>query len=195
MAYRSAPSSGRTHLLIILAVAFAASLTLAACSVNTENGDHKNVDIKTPIGGIHVDQDAHANDTGLMVYPGARPKKKDEDGEESNANVNLSAFGYGLRVVALEFQSDDPPTKLIAYYKEQLKKYGAVLECHTSKDITYNRKSSEKSKELTCDQDSGNNVELKVGTEDNQHIVSVKPDGKGSTFALVYVQTHGRDTI
>jgi hypothetical protein len=37
-------------------------------------------------------------------------------------------------------------------------------------------------------------VELKVGTEDNQHIVAVKPDGKGSRFALVYVRTHaGKD--
>jgi len=36
-------------------------------------------------------------------------------------------------------------------------------------------------------------VELKVGTEDNQHIVAVEPQGKGSSFALVYVQTHGKE--
>jgi len=37
-------------------------------------------------------------------------------------------------------------------------------------------------------------VELKVGTESNQHIVSVKPNSKGSRFALVYVRTHtGKD--
>ena len=35
-------------------------------------------------------------------------------------------------MVALEYESDDAPAKLVAYYKDQLKKYGKVLECHTS---------------------------------------------------------------
>ena len=34
---------------------------------------------------------------------------------------------------------------------------------------------------------------VKVGTEENQHIVAVEPDGKGSSFSLVYVRTHGKD--
>lgn len=189
----------RAGLVAVLALVCAVSL---GCSVNVkkgEDGEDKNVDIKTPIGGIHVDQGASASDTGIAVYPGARPKKKssDDDHDENNANVNLSAFGFGLRVVAIDYESDDPPAKLIAFYKDQLKKFGDVLECHTSSDtnVTYNRKDEGKSKKLTCDQDSGSNVELKVGTEDNQHIVSIKPAGKGSTFALVYVRTHGRDTI
>jgi hypothetical protein len=38
----------------------------------------------------------------------------------------------------------------------------------------------------------GNVVELKAGTEDNQHVVSVEPEGNGSDFALVYVQTRGK---
>jgi hypothetical protein len=49
------------------------------------------------------------------------------------------------------------------------------------------------SDELTCEGDRGNNVELKVGTQENQHIVAVEPDGKGSSFSLVYVRTHGKD--
>jgi hypothetical protein len=36
---------------------------------------------------------------------------------------------------------------------------------------------------------------LKVGTKSNQHIVSVKPNGKGTDFALVYVRTRGKGTI
>ena len=43
------------------------------------------------------------------------------------------------------------------------------------------------------DSDHGDRVELKVGTRDNQHIVAVGPDGKGSSFSLVYVRTHGKD--
>ena len=110
-------------------------LTLLACSVSVkDHGDDgaKKVDISTPVGGIHVDENADARDTGLPVYPGARPKPKSDDGDKKSANVNLSAFGYGLKVVALEYESDDPPDKIIAYYQDQLKKYGDVLQCHGS---------------------------------------------------------------
>lgn len=171
---------------------------LPACSVNVKkekNGEDKQVDIRTPLGGIHVSKDANAADVGLAVYPGARLKQKDSDGEDKSANVNISGFGYGVKVVALEYQSDDPPSKLVAFYKDQLKKYGNVLECHTSHmnvdaDI---RDSDHHFHELTCTGSSGNNIELKVGTKENQHIVAVEPDGKGSSFSLVYVRTHGKD--
>jgi hypothetical protein len=189
---------------LILTVICAALLVLPACSVNVKKdraGEEKKVDIETPLGGIHVDKDANVRDVGLPVYPGARPKEKKEDGEEKSANVNLSALGFGLKVVAIEYESDDPPAKLLAYYKDQLKKYGNVLECHTSghggnMSVHTGKHDSHESKELKCEgDDSGKNVELKVGTEDNQHIVSIEPQGKGATFALVYVQTHGKDTI
>jgi len=45
---------------------------------------------------------------------------------------------------------------------------------------------------------NGKVVELKVGTKQNQHIVSIRPadSGKGSDFGLVYVQVRGgKDTI
>src|SRR2546426_1050960 len=64
-------------------------------------------------------------------------------------------------------------------------------------DVEVNKVSHQDRKEsrkLTCDDDdSGKTVELKVGTEDNQHIVAVELQGKGSSFALVYVQTHGKE--
>ena len=34
--------------------------------------------------------------------------------------MNISSFGFGLKVVALEYQSNDSPDKLIAYYKDEL---------------------------------------------------------------------------
>jgi hypothetical protein len=178
-----------------LAVFFLGS---TACSVNVKkgnNGDDKNVDINTPMGGIHVSNDADVRDTGLTVYPGARLKERDKDGDQKNANVNISGFGFGVKVVAIEYAADDPPGKLIAFYQEQLKKYGDVLECHSSGHVNYSRGADQHgSKALKCEGDnSGNNVELKAGTEDNQHIVSIEPDGKGSSFALVYVRTHGKE--
>jgi len=184
----------------VAASAVLSLLLLPACSVNVKkenNGQDKQVDIKTLLGGIHVSKDADVADVGLAVYPGAHPKQKDSDGDNKSANVNISGFGFGLKVVALEYQSDDSPAKLLAFYRDQLQKYGVVLECHTDKHVDMNMKfddkSGRKSRELTCDSNHGNNVELKAGTKENQHIVSIEPDDKGSSFSLVYVRTHGKD--
>jgi hypothetical protein len=185
-----------------LALGFATLvLLLPGCSVNVKkekNGEDKQVDISTPVGGIHVSKDASAADTGLSVYPGARPKQKDSSGDDKNANVNISGFGYGVKVVALEYESDDSPAKLVAFYKEQLKKYGdKVLECHTTGhldvNMDYDDDSGKDTRGRGCVGSSGNNTELRVGARENQHIVAVEPDGKGSSFSLVYVRTHGKE--
>jgi hypothetical protein len=193
---------GRISLKVVselgLGFAILAALLLPGCSVNVKkekNGEDKRVDISTPVGGIHVSKDANAGDVGLAVYPGARLKQKD-GGDDKNANVDISGFGFGLKVVALEYESDDAPDKLVAFYRDQLKKYGnSILECHTAHlDVNANVKDSDRnSHELTCEGSSGSNVELKVGTKENQHIVAVEPEGKGSSFSLVYVRTHGKD--
>lgn len=170
----------------------------SACSINVQkepNGQDKKVDINTPVGGIHVSNEATASDTGLPVYPGARLKEKDTSNDNKSANVNISGFGYSLKVVALQYESDDAPSKIVAFYDDQLKKYGNVLVCHTHHlDVNADIKDFEDGPhELTCEGSSGRNTELKVGTKENQHIVAVEPDGKGSTFSLVYVHTHGKD--
>ena len=189
----------RFQFATVFAVTLAAigTIILAACSVNVQkekDGQDKQVDISTPVGGIHVSKGANAADVGIVVYPGARLKQEDSNGSDKSANVNISGFGFGLKVVALEYQSEDSPDKLVAYYKDQLKKYGTVLECHTSHfNLNTSHGSDHHSDELTCEGDRGNNVELKVGTKENQHIVAVEPDGKGSSFSLVYVRAHGKD--
>jgi hypothetical protein len=186
------PKPQATSCCLSILVILATLALLPACSVNVKDkgsdGNSK-VDISTPVGGIHVDENADARDTGLSVYPGARPKPKTDDGDKKSANVNMSAFGYGLKVVALEYLSDDPPDKIIAYYQDQLKKYGHVLQCHSN-----GIKADHDDGKLKCDSDdSGNKVELKAGTDDNQHIVSVEPEGKGSDFAIVWLRLRGKE--
>jgi len=172
---------------------------LPACSVNVKkegNGQDKQVDVNTLFGGVHVSKQADVSDIGLAVYPGARMKEKDSNGSDKSANVNISGFGYGIKVVALEYESDDTPAKVLSFYKDQLKKYGNVLECHTSGlnlDMKRGHRSGSDSSELTCEGSTGNNIELKAGRENDQHIVAVEPQGKGSSFSLVYVRTHGKD--
>jgi hypothetical protein len=188
----------RSQAIRTLVVAALIALLLSACSINVkkqQNGEDKQVDIQTPVGGIHVSQDANVADVGLAVYPGARLKQKNSDGSDKSANVDISSFGFRLKVVALQYESNDSPAKLVAYYKDQLQKYGHVLECHTSHvDLNPDPKHwDHDSHELTCEASSGNKIELKVGTKEYQHIVAIEPEGSGSSFALVYVRAHGKD--
>jgi hypothetical protein len=192
---------------VMIAVVFGICLTIVACSVDVRKGDRdedKNVDIKTPVGDLHVGKDVDARETGLAVYPGARKKDKKEDGEENAANLNIATSLFGVKVVALEYVSDDPPGKVAEFYKDQLrKKFGKVLECRTAKhgaefdDLDIGNDDDDKhsdkhSNELKCEESHGDNIELKVGTKDNQHIVAIEPKDKGTDFALVFVQTRGK---
>ena len=195
--------------VLATALMLSAMIALSACSLNVkkgENGDDKKVDIQTPLGGIHVDKDADARDTGLPVYPGARQKPKNEH-DESSANVNLDWGPFGLRVVAIEYVTEDAPEKVIAFYKDKLKSYGNILECHTdghdTSDVDVHMGKADKgSKELNCGNNQGKNLELKVGTKDNQHLVNIRAQdsGKGTDFALVFIRTRNdkdknKDTI
>ncbi len=185
---------------VVLAASLGSLLLLPACSVNVQkesNGQDKQVDIKTLLGGVHVSKEADVAETGLAVYPGARLKEKDSGGSDKSANVNISGFGYGIKVVAVSYESDDASAKVLSFYRDQLRKYGNVLECHTSRGNWSVNMGSHGSKngsnELACDGSGGNEIELKVGKQDDQHIVAVEPEGKGSSFSLVYVRTHGKD--
>lgn len=187
---------------LVLVAGMTVLLVLPSCSVNVKkepNGEDKQVDINTFAGGIHVSNDADSSDVGLAVYPGARLKPKEHHGDSKTANVNINSFGFALKVVAMEYESEDSPAKVISFYKDQLKRYGNVLECHSSSDFNLDMKinshgSKDNSNELTCEQSGGSNVELKVGRKDDQHIVAIEPEGKGASFSLVYVRTHGKQT-
>jgi hypothetical protein len=182
----------------LIALAFVGWLTVLACTVSVKdhNGDNSKVDIQTPVGGMHIDEDANVKDTGLAVYPGARKKEKTGNDSKS-ADVNISTSFFGVKVVALEYSSDDPPGKVQAFYEDQLKKFGHVIQCRTSKpggDLTVKAGKENGNREVHCEGDnSGNVVELKVGTEENQHLVSVEPQGNGTDFALVFIQTRGKE--
>ena len=184
---------------LALGALFAALCVLPACSIATNDkgkDGEKHVDIKSPIGDLHVSEQADIRDAGLTLYPGAKPAPKEGGDDKKSANVNLSLPGFSLKVVAAEFVSGDSPEKIIAYYNKDLQKYGKPIQCHGAwSDVDSNADKDEVSKPVSCGNNNGGDaVELKVGTEGNQHIVSVKPNSQGSRFALVYVRMHtGKD--
>lgn len=185
------------------AIAVTALLCLSAligCSVTThekENGKKDDVDIRTPFGSLSVREGkSDVKDTGLALYPGARPRK-DADDEHHSANVNISSSLFGLKVVAMKFESDDSPDKLLAFYRKDMGKYGKVIDCTGGFSLNFHH--HDKDDEVTCGAgDSGREYkqELKVGTENNQRIMAVRPSGNGSVFALVYVRAwESKDTM
>lgn len=166
---------------------------LTGCSISashdSKGGPDKDVDIRTPLGSLSVRQGASdPKETGLSLYPGATPKK-DFD-HEGSANVNISSPFLGVKVVALKYKSDDAPEKVAAFYRKEMAKYGRVLDCSGGFSMGFRR--HDKDEEVTCDDRHGSGheytQELKVGTENNQRIVAIKPSGNGSEFALVYVR-------
>lgn len=172
-------------------------LWLAGCSIHEQKSDDnkdKKVEIKTPFGDLKVNNQVDARETGLPVYPGARQVQRD-DHDSNAANVNINVGSFALKVVAVKFESDDAPDKVLAFYRDKVKAYGGkYLECH-GLDINVNTGyDNNEEKELTCGKhgDHGDSTELKAGTPDRQHIVSVKPKGNGSEFALVYVNKKGK---
>jgi hypothetical protein len=180
------------HLTLALAVA----LTLPVLAQDSSN-QNKNLDVTSPAGDLHIGSDADARKTGLPLYPGARLKSDDKNKNQANLSILTEAFG--MKLVVANYESDDAPAKILDFYRDKLKKYGKVLECHSQKhggnvEVQEDSKDSNDSKELKCDENSGPVTELKVGTEDNQHVVAIEPReaGKGSTFALVYVHTRGK---
>lgn len=182
----------------ILVIALAAAAIPSLWGQQSES-DSKSFDVRSSVGDLHVGKDADAHKQGLPLYPGARLKH-----EENNDPLNFGILteSFGMKLVVAKYESDDTPDKVVAYYRGKLRKYGKVLECHSHEhggnvsvhDDKDSQQDAAKSKELKCDEDSGPVTELKVGTEDNQHVVAVETgDGnKGTNFALVYVYTRGK---
>jgi hypothetical protein len=189
---------------LTMALAFALGLTLPLMAQDSDNRN-KNFDIQSTVGDLHVGSDADARKAGLPLYPGARLKTEGRDQDKNQANLSILTDAFGMKLVVAKYESDDAPAKIVDFYRDKLKKYGKVLECHSQKhggDVSVHDDSkdskdsndSKGSKELKCDENSGPVTELKVGTEDNQHVVAVEPRdaSKGSTFALVYLHTRGK---
>ena len=171
---------------------------LAACSIKVDDKDKeaKKVDIQTPLANLKVDTSAASTDNGIPVYPGATPRPE-EGGDKHRANVNVGAMGFGVRVIAAEYITPDSPEKVKTFYLDKLKKFGNVLECtgtggdHGSKGNWNNM--DEGDKPVSCGNSNGDGWELKTGTNNNQHLVSIKPDGSGTRFGTVLVQIHGKE--
>jgi hypothetical protein len=163
----------------------AIGLAIAACNVDVrkhESDNKADVDITTPVGNVSVKTNVDNADTGLAVYPGARPLQDEDEPESADVKVGNSLFG--VKVIAAKFQSADAQDRIIDFYRNELKRYGEVTECRGNVNFRGSRP-------VCHEKLFARDLQLVTGPEHQQHIVSVKPRGEGTEFGLVYVQTRG----
>lgn len=174
-------------------------LLLSGCSLRVnkdKSGESEKVEIQTPVGGLKVRTNIDAKDIGLSVYPNARPVQNRHDDDDDSANVNISTPFFALKVLAMKFESDDAPEKLVEFYRKDMNRYGKVVECRGSSGSGHGKGEGKDLKlTLDCNDDdpSSKSIELKAGQGNSQHIVGIKPKGKGSEFGLVYIQIRGSE--
>ena len=185
------------------------SLAMSGCRVDTHNnGDNQDVKIATPFGGMSVKTDDNAikANVGLSVYPGAVLVKKEHhkdngDTEHDNgaADVNMNFGGFHLGVKALSYETSDSPAKVIAFYRNDMKRYGQVIFCKDDRPIGSPTETQDglrcnedhKGVQIHGDEAKGSDGELKAGSRLHQHIVSIDPQGSGTKFGLVMLDLPG----
>lgn len=183
-----------------LAVATLAALTLSL-PVTAQDSDDKNVDVRSPVGDLHLGKDADTQKAGLPLYPGARPQRKD-NGDGDSVNLAFATESVGMKLIVAKYETNDPAEKVLDFYRGKMKKYGKVLECSSTEDKSgFHSDSDDKkngSQPLKCEGDNSGPVrELKVGTEDNQRIVAIEDpkSNKATTFVVLYLRKHEKGDI
>jgi hypothetical protein len=191
-----------------MVLALLAAALIAGCNMDVKkSGDHEKgekVEISSDLGNLKVNtQDVDSKDIGLNVYPNSKLKERAKN-DENRANVNIDTPWFGLKVVALTFTTDASTEQVWDFYKKEMTQYGRPLECRPGSpdlkleprddnDLTcYEKGNRERNRRVKISVDEN---ELKVGTDDRQRIVAIKPYGSGGTeYTLVYVVTRrGRE--
>ena len=199
----------RCELGIVTGILALMSFALTGCRIDTHsNGNNQDVKIATPFGGMSVKTDDNAVQAGvgLSVYPGATLVKKlhtkdngDHEHDSGAADINMSFGSFHLGVKALSYETSDAPDKVIAFYRKDMARYGQVIFCQGKHAVG---QPTETQDGLTCDEnkrknvyvhgdDEGNDGELRAGSRQHQHIVSVDSQGSGTKFGLVMLDLPG----
>ena len=182
-----------------IAVLSLSLLNAIGCRIDTHKSNgNDDVKIATPFGGMSVKtNDAMVQEgIGLAVYPGSTLVKKNKD--DGAADVNMSFGSFHLRVKAATYHSVDDPDKVLAFYRNDMARYGTVILCRHNQPIGQPDHTADG---LTCDQDKSSarfqvddeksSRELKAGSKQRQHIVSVDSDGPGTKIGLVALELPG----
>ena len=171
---------------IMMALLLAAVMPAAAQDKKDSDANKRDND---NIGFI-ASKNASAKEIGLPLYPGSRRRQDDSD---DSSSIQLGAWGgsSGFKLAVLKMQSDDAPGRVTAFYRKALSKYGKVLDCSDSFAAAAEKDKSSEGPDCESDHPDNGETVLKSGTKDVEHIVSVKKNGSGSVYDLVYMEAKG----
>ena len=162
-------------------------VVVAGCHVDThKNGDNSDVNIGTPFGSMHVKTDDASTIAGLGLtpYPGATVVRK--DGDSGTADVGITFGDFKLGVHAADLQTSDPEDKVVAFYRKDMGRYGAVIACRGRTSVGQPVRTSDG---LTCSTDQqgtdDDELQLRAGSPLHQHIVAVREKDGGTRIGLV----------
>ena len=188
-------SGSRAHLAVyaaFLALLLASALPLAAQNQKDSQQPDKDKDSI----GFNLGQNASAKDLGLPIYPGSQ-RHKDNSDDSPALNMGLWGGSSGFKLFVLKMESADAPDKVAAFYRKALAKYGAVLDCTNppQSNGSTDDGSKKSSKTLTCEDEKpkSGEISLKSGSKAKEHAVGIQPNGNGTLYQLVYVETRGTD--
>ena len=189
----------RTNAVLALGLGLVLALGAVGCRVeNHQDGKNNDVKIATPFGGMSVktnNSDVQSS-VGMAAYPGATVVSKNDDSDNGAADVNLSFGNFHLGVKAVSYRTTDAPDKVLAFYRKDMARYGAVILCRNSQAVGTPVKTqdglgcSDSGNTHTSDSD-GKVGTLKAGSRQHQHLVTVDAEGTGSKFGLVALDLPG----
>ena len=165
-------------------------LAASGCRIRTQkdkDGKSEDVSIGTPFGSMHVqtDEAAATAKLGLTPYPGSTRVVGEKDNNGA-ADVSMNFGSFKLGVHALELQTADPEDKVLAFYRKDMARYGAVITCRGKETVGTPSRTEQG---LTCNNDThgqgDHDLDLKAGSEVHQHIVGIHQRDGGTHIGLV----------
>ena len=146
---------------------------------------------------LHANGKVTASDVGLPVYPGAKLEKTPDN--DSAVDMGFTLGDTHFRLVAANYLSGDPPSKILDFYRKPLSRFGDVLECDHGKPVGTTKTARSG---LTCSEqgaqgehtqvasvNSSDDHELRAGTPQKFRIVGIgEREASGIRFGLVYVE-------
>ncbi len=122
---------------------------------------------------------------GIPVYPNAVAG----DHSDGRGTVSLVEGAHVHHLAAAAYFSQDQPGKVLAFYRDQLKSYGPVIECaggtNSKVDVQVDEDALADPTACRRENFAQNGTELKVSKAGDERVVVVQPHGSGSEIALV----------
>jgi hypothetical protein len=156
---------------------FALSLLALALALTAPRarGDDKSVRVATPVGTISAkSKGAPLSVPGIPEYPGAVRTHGDPDGDGAQATLKLPVIS--MKMQALRFETGDPMSRVLAYYREQLARLGKLNESDEGPHTEFG--------DFHWEQSPGQHT-IAAEADHRVYIVAMKPHGAGCQFAMI----------